>query len=171
MEKLILVDENDKEIGTEEKIAAHLGQGKLHRAFAFFIYNEKGEFLLQKRSNEKMLWPLFWDSGASHPYQNEGYEEAGERRLKEELGFDCVLKLVGKFQYQAVFENVGSENEICAVLVGEHNGEVKPNPAEVADWKWVDIKEIKEDIAQNPQIYAPWFVIGFETFYKFFNKK
>ncbi|HBG81784.1 TPA: isopentenyl-diphosphate delta-isomerase [candidate division CPR2 bacterium] len=163
MEKVILVDENDKNIGLEEKVKAHLDEGKLHRAFADFIFNKKGELLIQQRSEKKMLWPLIWDNTcASHPRENESYEKAGERRLLDELGFTCKLKMADKFQYHAAYKDVGAESEVCATLIGEYDGDVKPVKEEVADWKWVNINDLKKDMEENPDKYTPWFIIALE---------
>jgi len=163
MEHVVLVNEDDKEIGLSEKIQAHLGNGFLHRAFACFVINKKGELLIQKRSREKMLWPLYWDNTcSSHPIKDESYEEAGARRLSEELGFTCQLKNVDKFTYQVNFNDVGAENEICAILTGNYDGELKPNPTEIAEYKWISLLELKKDIEKNAHEYTPWFLIAFE---------
>ena len=166
-ENVILVNEEDVQTGLEDKLAAHLGQGKLHRAFSVFIFNSKGEFLLQQRSAQKMLWPLHWtNTCCSHPRENEDYQAAGQRRLQEEMGFTCLLKMIGKFQYQARYKDAGSEYELCRVLVGEYDGQVAPDPKEVADCKWVDFGKVKKDVASNPDAYTPWFKMELERFFK-----
>jgi len=166
MEKVILVDENDNQVGLEDKIKAHLGNGALHRAFSVFIFNNKKEILLQQRAKEKMLWPMYWtNTCCSHPRESEGYQEAGQRRLKEELGFTCNLKYIGKFQYQANYKDIGAENELCSVLVGEYEGEVNVDPKEVNDFKWIDFEELKKDVLENPDNYTPWFKIELEKFF------
>lgn len=167
MGKVVLVDKNDNPLGLEDKIKAHLREGILHRAFVVFVFNDKNELLIQKRSKEKMLWPLFWDGTcASHPKKNENYQKAGERRLKEELGFSCRLRLFDKFQYQSFYKNIGTENEICAILVGNYNGEIIPNIKEIADWKWINFSKLKQNIKKSSQKYAPWFIIGVERLSK-----
>ncbi len=158
MINLVLVDENDNQIGVKEKVAAHLGDGDLHRAFSTLIFNDKGETLVTQRSAGKMLWPLVWDSAcASHPFENETQEAAGERRLTEELGFTCKLENVDSFQYHEKYKDIGAENEICAILTGNYNGEVKPVVEEVADYKWMSVKDIQNDMADNPDKYTIWF--------------
>ena len=160
-EILILVDEEDNEIGYEEKVACHLGEGKLHRAFSIFIFNDKNELLIQKRSDKKMLWGGFWtNSCCSHPRKGESLEEATHRRLKEELGFDCKLKQIFKFPYHAKFRDIGSEREIDHVFVGRYSGVVNPNPEEVSDWKWISIEDLKRDVEENSDKYTPWFKIA-----------
>ncbi|MEI6850682.1 MAG: isopentenyl-diphosphate Delta-isomerase [Candidatus Saccharibacteria bacterium] len=163
MKEVVLVDENDKQVGLIDSVEAHLGDGVLHRAFTALVFNNKGETLICQRSAEKMLWPLFWDNTcASHPIENEGYVDAGERRLVEELGFSCKLSVVEKFRYQEKYKNVGSENELCTILTGEYSGEVHPVQNEVADYKWISIKNLKTDIAKNPDIYTVWFKIALD---------
>jgi len=171
MKKLILVNKKDKVVGFETKEKCHQGKGILHRAFSIYLFNNKGQLLIQQRSKFKKLWPLYWaNTCCSHPRQDESYVKAGERRLKEELGFSCFLKMVDKFQYQAKYKNVGSENEMCAVLVGEYDGKVKANPKEIAAWKWVDVGKLKEDFKKNPGRYTPWLKIGLKRYLKIKEK-
>ena len=164
---LLIVDKNDKIIGYKSKKDCHGIPGVLHRAFSVFVFNSKGELLLQKRSSQKPLWPGIWaNTCCSHPRQDESYVKAGERRLKEEFGFSCSLKMVDKFQYRAPYKDVGSENEMCAILVGEYNGKIKANPKEIADWKWVDIDKLQDDFGKNPGRYVPWLKIGLKRYLK-----
>lgn len=161
MEQAVLVNEKDEEVGLEEKVSVHLDNGKLHRAFVAFIFNDKKEILIAQRSTEKMLWPLFWDSAcASHPRKGESYEDAGERRLKEELGFYCELEAVDKFQYQEKYKDIGSENEVCTTLIGRYNGKIEPNKEEIAETRWISLKDLNEDIEKNSEKYAIWFKIA-----------
>lgn len=163
MTDVVLVDENDNAVGLAEKVEAHTGNGKLHRAFTVLIFNSQGETLVAQRSMDKMLWPLYWDNGcASHPLQGEGYVEAGERRLTEELGFTCDLRIVDRFIYHEKYMDFGSENEVCTTLIGEYDGDIKPNPGEVADYKWMSIDDLKKDITAHPDIYTVWFKIALD---------
>lgn len=158
MEKLVLVDEKDKIIGYGDKLECHLGKGALHRAFSIYVFNKKNRLLLQKRSKTKLLWPLYWSNTCcSHPLENEDFKRAGQRRLREEMGFSCPLKIVGKFQYRAVFKKVGSENEVLTILAGKYDGKVKPAAEEVVDWRWIEIADLKKEIKQNPSGFTPWF--------------
>lgn len=167
MAQLIVVNKNDEEIRLEGKLKCHLSKEILHRAFTIFIFNSKGKLLIQKRSKNKLLWPLTWESSCSgHPLQTEDYITAGEKRLKEELGFSSKLKLLGKFRYQARYKNIGSENEICALLIGKYNRKVNPNPKEVAEWKWIDLKTLKKDLIKKPKEYTPWLKIAVRQFIK-----
>src|SRR5690606_14929915 len=101
-EALVLVDADDREIGFLDKASAHDGEGVLHRAFSLFIFNPQGELLLQQRAADKRLWPGFWaNSCCSHPRRGESMQDAIRRRLDEELGLDCALHFLFKFQYQA----------------------------------------------------------------------
>lgn len=173
MEKrLLVVNQKDQVIRTETAENCHKGKGILHRAFSILIFNKKNQVLLTKRSKVKKLWPLFWDASCnSHPQKGENYVGAAEKRLKEELGFTSSLKLIDKFQYQGRYinagKNLGSENEICALLIGEYAGRIKPDPKEIGGWKWVNLKTFGKDIAKNPQKYTPWLKIGLEKYLKF----
>lgn len=161
MELLILVDERDNEIGYEEKVKCHLGEGRLHRAFSIFVFNSKGKFLIQKRSEKKLLWPGFWaNTCCSHPRKGEDINQAIHRRLVEEVGFDCELKEIFKFIYHAKFKNIGFERECDHVFIGRYNGEITPNPDEVSECKWISADELKKDIEENPDKYTPWFKLS-----------
>jgi len=158
MDQLVIVDQNDKKLGFESKEKCHNSCGILHRAFSVFVFNDKKQLLIQQRSELKRLWPLYWSNTCcSHPRQDEAYEEAAERRIKEEIGISCELEYLYKFQYKAKYKNIGSENEICAVLTGSSNDEPSPDPDEIADYKWVDMDELVEDIKKNPEKFTPWF--------------
>ena len=162
-EPLILVDENDRVIGYKDKAACHRGSGILHRAFSIFIFNEKGQVLMQKRSSQKPLWPLYWsNSCCSHPRKGESYEVATQRRLQEELGFTGQLKFLYKFQYQARYNNDGSEHELCSVYIGKYNGSVIANPNEIAEWRFMDAQELDRRLVENPENFTPWFKMEWE---------
>jgi geranylgeranyl diphosphate synthase type I len=165
--KLVVVDRNDKVLRLESRDKCQEGKGILHRAFSVYIFNNKGELLIQKRSKYKELWPLYWaPSCCSHPSEQESYVEAGERRLKEELGFTVSLRMVGKFIYQARYKKIGSENEMCAILVGKYDGKIKENSKEVAESKWVNPYKIDF----NKGYYAPWFEKGLKLYLKIREK-
>lgn len=163
MEKVVLVDENDKKIGLIEKEEAHLGEGKLHRAFTSFVFNKKGEALIAKRSKGKMLWPLVWDSAcASHPRKGESYEEATERRLKEELGFSCQTKRVDNFLYHVAYRDIGFEYEYCVNMIGNYDGKVDHVKDEVEEWKWISIEDLRRNMEKDPDSYTPWLKIALD---------
>jgi|SRR3989338_958664 len=167
MVNVVLVDDKDNQIGVEDKLKAHTGKGSLHRCISVFVFNDKKQLLLQKRGKEKMLWPLYWtNTCCSHPAESEGYEQAGQRRLEEEMGFSCLVKFIGKMQYEATYKDIGVEKEVCGVVVGKYNGEVNVNPSEADDYKWIDMDELKEDVKNNSDKYTPWFKLYLEKFFK-----
>lgn len=156
MEKVILVDENNNEIGFEEKMAAH-EKGLLHRAFSIFIFNENKELMLQRRAQEKYHNGGKWtNTVCSHPKAGESYQKAVHRRLKEEMGFDCQLVKRGCFVYKAKFPNGLIEHEYDCVFVGNYNNEPKLNPEEAMDWKWISIPDLKKEIEKNSDNYTFW---------------
>ncbi len=157
MEQLILVDKNDQIIGYDEKLRVHQ-QGKLHRAFSIYIFNSKGELLIQKRALNKYHSPGIWaNTCCSHPRKGEDLEDATHRRLKEEMGFDTELKEAFSLIYKVDFQNGLTENEFLHVFYGEYNGDIKSNKDEVAEWKWAKPEELLKDFMKNPEIYAFWF--------------
>jgi len=161
-EDVIIVDENDNEVGVKEKMEAHR-EGRLHRAFSIFIFNSKGELLIQKRSRSKYHSGGLWSNTCcSHPKPGESIGDAAHRRLREEMGFDCDLKEVFHFIYRANLNNELTEYELDHVFIGRYDGEVNPNPSEVEDWKWVNINDLKKDMEQNPNKYTVWFKIALD---------
>ncbi len=162
-EPLVLVDEHDRETGFLDKAAAHSGQGTLHRAFSLFIFNREGKLLLQQRAGGKRLWPGFWsNSCCSHPRRGESMERAIHRRLHEELGLQCELRFVFKFQYQAQFDNEGAENELCWVYVGHCDDDPVVNANEIEALRYVALDELDREVAADPAAFTPWFKIEWE---------
>lgn len=157
-EPLILVDEADREIGHLSKGACHDGAGVLHRAFSLFIFNLDGELLLQQRSEEKRLWPLFWsNSCCSHPRRGETMEVAVARRLDQELGITSNVHHLFTFQYQASYLDLGSENEMCWVFIGRSADPPRPNVNEIADIRWITPDDLDREFETRPEIFTPWF--------------
>ncbi len=154
---VILVDENDRAIGSEEKISAHK-KGLLHRAFSVFIFNKKGELLVQKRAKGKYHSAGLWaNSCCGHPRPGEDTVLAGERRLEEETGLKCKLKEAGHFRYETKFPNGLSENEFDHILVGFCDNEPVCNPDEIEEYRWVGRQELLNDLENEPEQYAVWF--------------
>lgn len=159
-EPLILVDANDREIGFLDKAAAHRGGGTLHRAFSLFVFNGAGELLLQQRADSKRLWGGYWSNTCcSHPRRGESMDTAIHRRLHEELGIDCPLRFLFKFQYQAQFDADGAEHELCWVYAGRSEAEPRVNPTEIAATRWIAPPALDAEMAAQPQAFTPWFRI------------
>jgi isopentenyl-diphosphate delta-isomerase len=155
---LILVDSEDHETGVLDKTRCHDGEGVLHRAFSLFVFNRKGELLLQQRDGAKRLWGGYWsNSCCSHPRAGESMELAVHRRLSEELGITASLRFIYKFEYHARFEGIGCEHELCWVYVGETTDEPAPHPDEIAAWRWLETSAVDTELAQHPDRFTPWF--------------
>lgn len=161
-EQVILVDVNDKPIGLMEKIEAH-EKALLHRAFSVFIFNEKGELMLQQRAASKYHSPLLWtNTCCSHQRDGESNVEAGRRRLQEEMGFVTEVKEVFSFIYKAPFDNGLTEHELDHVMIGRYDDVPNINKEEVESYKWMTLENVKKDIAENSSIYTEWFKIIFD---------
>ena len=162
VEYVILVDENDAPVGREEKMKAH-EKGMLHRAFSIFIFNGRGELLLQRRALSKYHSAGLWtNTCCSHPHPSEDVIEAAHRKLVQEMGFDCELKEAFHFRYTAKLDAGLTENEFDHVLIGTYNKDPILNPDEADDFKWAPIEWLKADILKNPDKYTVWFKICFE---------
>ena len=168
-EYVILVDKNDVQLGIMPKMQAH-ELALLHRAFSVFIFNDKNELMLQQRALHKYHSPGLWtNTCCSHQREGESNVEAGKRRLMEEMGFVTELEETTSFIYKAPFDNGLTEHEYDHVLVGYYNDEPKLNNDEVSNWKWIPLKEVKEDIKKRPHEYTEWFKIIFDKFYEYIN--
>lgn len=167
-EQVILVDEQDNPLGTAEKLAAHR-QGLCHRAFSIFVIRQHVtlEVLLQQRASHKYHSPSLWtNTCCSHPRPNEDILAAGQRRLKEEMGIETVLRWLGKFHYIAKFDNGLTENEVDHVLAGtlaNKNETIKANPDEVAAFRWISLDDLKHELAAAPETFTPWFQSALEV--------
>lgn len=160
-EKVILVNGDDDMVGVIDKMEAHR-QGLLHRAFSIFIFNRKGEMLLQQRALTKYHSAGLWTNACcSHPLPGEKINDAAQRRLMEELGFETDLEKIFDFTYKAEFENGLTEHEFDHVFAGEYEGELSVDPAEVKDFCYKEISEIKKMLETHPQKFTAWFHIAF----------
>ena len=162
-EFVVLVDRDDNPIGLEEKTKCHLPGGRLHRAFTALIFDRSGRLLLARRSPGKMLWPGDWDGTvASHPRECESYTASAMRRLPEELGVPCEMDYLFRFEYHVPYRDVGSENEICATLVGtvDASSEFEPVRDEISDVRWVTAHELLSAVRDSPESYCPWMLIA-----------
>lgn len=162
MNEVILVDFDDNESGTMEKIEAH-EKGRLHRAFSVFLI-QGDKMLLQKRASDKYHCGGLWtNTCCSHPRPGEETKAAAVRRLEEELEIRIEpdeLQEVHAILYRYPFENGLTEYEYDHLFIGEYQGEWGENPEEVDAVRWVEIDWLKQDVAAHPEDYTPWFLIA-----------
>lgn len=169
-ESVILVDQHDNILGTMEKIAAHRA-GKLHRAISVFVFNSKGELLLQQRAGHKYHSGGKWSNTCcSHPRPGEKTADAATRRLREEMGLDCQLYYAFSFIYNTDLGEGLSEHEYDHVYVGITDTLPKPDKEEVAEFTYLSLSEIEADLFQNPEKYTIWFRICFDRIVKAYDK-
>ncbi|MDE3142711.1 MAG: isopentenyl-diphosphate Delta-isomerase [Bacteroidota bacterium] len=169
MEQVILVDKTDNEIGVMEKMETH-EKALLHRAFSVFIFNSKGEMLLQQRAFSKYHSGGLWtNSCCSHPRPNENTLAAAERRLFEELGFSTTLHKIFDFTYKAEFDNGLVEHEFDHVYYGLYNGPIEMNQFEVCNVSYKKMEEIRDALQVHPEKYTVWFQLAFPKVYEWFN--
>ena len=170
MEHVILVNEQDQQIGIMEKMAAHIVP-RLHRAFSIFIFNSKGELLLQQRALSKYHSPGLWtNTCCSHPHDGESLEQATSRRLMEEMGLHCEMHDVFTFIYKAPVGLGLIEHEFDHVWFGKSDDTPVINPDEVASYKYMNLNDIADDMKAHPECYTEWFKISFDEITKHVNK-
>lgn len=161
MEELILVNELDEPMGIMEKMEAHR-KGLLHRAFSVFIFNAKGEMLLQQRAAGKYHSAGLWTNACcSHPRPGEDTREAAMRRLNEEMGFTAGLNKILEFTYRTEFDNGLTEFEFDHVFAGLYDGNIHPDKKEVDDYCYKSLDEILAGLASYPAKYTSWFHLAF----------
>ena len=159
--EVILVDAGDRQTGVMEKMEAH-EKGLLHRAFSVFIFNSKGEMLLQQRAMGKYHSAGLWTNACcSHPYPGEETKAAAQRRLQEELGFVVPVEKLFDFVYKASFDNGLTEHEFDHVFAAQYDGPIHFNPEEVMACKYRSMIEITNSLQSGPQHYTAWFRLAF----------
>lgn len=158
-ESVILVDENDTETGSMEKLMVHQ-LGLLHRAFSVFVFNTKGELLLQQRADNKYHSAGLWtNTCCSHPRINETIIDAVERRLDEEMGLRCKTDFIFSFTYKIKFKNGLTEHEFDHVYYGITDDLPIPERSEVKDYKYIRLDDLKADLILQPGSYTEWMKI------------
>lgn len=166
-EQVILVDEQDNELGTMGKLEAHQ-QGILHRAISVFIFNDQRELLLHQRASTKYHSGGLWtNTCCSHPRPGEKVEDAAVRRLNEEMGLVCSLTKAFDFTYRAQLDGGLTEHELDHVFIGYGNTDPQPDPAEVMNWKWMHQRELKQLLDQYPEQFTAWFNMIAERVFQF----
>lgn len=168
-QNLILVDEHDHSIGLLNKKDVH-ELGYLHRAFSIFIFNTKGELLLQQRADNKYHSANKWSNTCcSHPVDGESIENTLQRRLYEEMGINCNLTFAFKFTYKIPLENNLIEHEIDHVYMGVINQLPNPSKDEVKNWCYMNLIDLENDLINNENKYTYWLKICFEDVKNYFN--
>jgi isopentenyl-diphosphate Delta-isomerase len=158
---MILVNEQDDQIGLLPKMATH-EQGLLHRAFSIFLFTDDGKMILQQRAASKYHSPLLWTNACcSHPIPNEATDQAAHRRLNEELGISAELKKIFAFTYKADMGNGLIEHEYDHVYIGNYNEDFDINTEEVHTTKTISIPDLENEIYTNPEQFTAWFLIAY----------
>jgi isopentenyl-diphosphate delta-isomerase len=159
---ITLIDENDVEIGACDKLSAHQ-DGRLHRAFSVFVFNSKGQWLLQRRAEGKYHSGGLWtNSCCSHPAPGVDIGQAAQNTLRYEMGIDCDLKKAFFFTYRAELDHNLTEYELDHVFIGHCDDTPTPNPEEASEWRWADTEQIAAELKANPESFSYWFRECFE---------
>jgi isopentenyl-diphosphate delta-isomerase len=172
--QVILCDAAGRPTGKADIIAAHSGEGTLHLAFSVYVFSpDRRSLLLQQRSAEKRLWPLAWaNTCCSHPREGESAADAGQRRLREEMGLTCDLEHGPAFVYRAEEPaGRGVEHEYDMLLIGMTSAEPVADPAEVNAWKWITLEDLRRHMSERPADYAPWLHQGLPHVCEFLSSK
>lgn len=174
---VVLVDESGKKLvgpgGTFtklDKVLAHR-RGLLHLAVSVFIFNDKGQLLLQKRAANKYHSPGKWSNTCcTHPFDTETPADAAERRLVEEMGMSVPLKEVFTFSYRGEVGNGLIENEFDHVFFGFSNQDPVPNSNEVSAWRWANVRQLRQELKTCPDEYTVWLQVCFAEVVRYLDK-
>lgn len=159
MEEVVLVDEQNNEIGTAPKDTVHTKNTPLHRGFSVFIFNDKKELLVTRRAAVKKTFPGVWtNTVCGHPGKNEQIIASVRRRLQDELGLVVrdLVEVSSSYRYRFADKSGIVENEICPIFIGYTNDTPTPKSDEVDEWKWMKWEIFLRDIESNRDIYSPW---------------
>jgi isopentenyl-diphosphate delta-isomerase len=163
LEQVILVDQFDNDLGSMEKLRAH-ELGLLHRAFSVFLFDDKGNMLLQKRALGKYHSPGLWtNTCCSHPKPGELIIDAAKRRLIEEMGIVTNIEPAFNFIYKASLDQNLTEHELDYVFVGTYNGIISPNSIEVCDYLYISIDDLNHKLMTNEEEFTVWFKIAYNS--------
>lgn len=163
-EHVVLVDPQNNELGQMEKMEAHR-LALLHRACSVFIFNDRGQLLLQRRAGHKYHSGNLWtNTCCSHPRPGERTSDAAKRRLQEEMGLDCVLSFRFSFLYHTTLDNGLSEHELDFVYTGISNQIPLLNPLEADAYRWIGLDDLQTEIKLYPEQFTVWFRIIFESY-------
>jgi isopentenyl-diphosphate delta-isomerase len=169
IERVILVDTENRQVGTMEKMEVHR-KGLLHRAFSIFIFNTKGEMLIHQRADSKYHCGGLWTNAVcSHPRPGEAHEEALRRKMIQEMGFYTEVKKAFDFSYRAILENGLIEHEYDEVFFGIYEGKLEPNPSEVQQYRYMSLNEIRDEVRNRPETFTPWFKLLFERMSEYYS--
>ena len=156
--RIALVDIDDNITGFETKEEVHR-RGLLHRAFSVFIIRD-GKMLIQMRNPDKYHSGGLWSNACcSHQRDGEELLESVHRRMVEELGFDCHLEEKFSFIYRTQFRPDLIEYEYDHVFAGTYDGEVRVNPEEASQIRWIPLADLKEELVKYPETFSSWFII------------
>lgn len=158
-ERVVLLHPDGSPAGTALKATVHTRDTPLHLAFSCYLFNTSGEVLVTRRALSKKAWPGVWtNSFCGHPAPGEDLADAVRRRAGYELDATVtdVELCLPDFRYRASDADGTVENEICPVFVAHTTDDVRPNPAEVAEWAWVDPLKLVTSHANTPFVFTPW---------------
>ena len=161
-EHVVLLNDHGDPVGTAAKRDVHTTDTPLHLAFSCYLRNDAGELLVTRRALTKKTWPGVWtNSFCGHPAPGEHFEDAVRRRAEHELGarVSSIRLAVEDFRYRAVDASGIVENEICPVYTATLEGELRPNPDEVAEWAWVHPADLAAAVESAPFTFSPWLVL------------
>jgi isopentenyl-diphosphate delta-isomerase type 1 len=161
---LLRVDSGGRPIGTADKEECHTGDGIWHSAFLVMVFDEEGRLMQAQRSRAKTLWPDYWDGTvASHFYSGEDQDATIRRRISEEIGVTCgLLEYLFNFSYQSRYRDIGIEKENCHVFRATQirARDVSPDAAEVARFRFSDLRDLSRGVEKNAGVFTPWFLLA-----------
>lgn len=160
--RVVLLADSGEVIGTANKATVHTRETPLHLAFSCYLFDAEGRVLLTRRSLTKRTWPGVWtNSFCGHPAPSEDMADALRRHARFELGVELgeLAEVLPSFRYSARDASGLLENEVCPVYVARSGEAIHANPAEVAEWVWVEPAALAAAAAATPRVFSPWSIL------------
>jgi isopentenyl-diphosphate delta-isomerase len=161
VEYFYAVDKNDNVLGKATREECHKNN-IIHRSVYIFVLNDRDELFLQKRSESKDLYGGYYTGSATgHVDFGEGYEEAAQRELGEELGIKAKLRYLCRVKSFS-----GIEREISALYLCRHSGQIRFNNTEIDEGTFMSVEEIRRELETGEKKFAYGFKVAFDELLK-----
>jgi len=154
-----ILDQDGRPAGLAPRREVHR-KGLWHRSANVFLFHPDGRLFLQRRVENKDVWPGAWDlSVAEHLTPGETFAQAARRGLREELAIDGVdVEPWGPaLRFKTIDEEKGIHDyEVQQCFRAIYDGGPRPDPEEVAEVRLMEVEKLKKRVREKPERFTPW---------------